>query len=73
MKAIILDYTDASILILPIPKECEEYEADEFVRSHPCYDDSCCYHMVTSGDSFYVYNVVNDGNDSHDYVHIANL
>lgn len=71
MKAVILDYTDASILLLTIPKEWED-NADEFVRSHPCYDDSCCYHMVTSGDYFDVYNVEKDG-DSNDYVHIANL
>jgi len=72
MKALILDYTDASLLLVTIPNEWED-SADEFVKALPCYDDSCCYHIITSGDSFDVYDIVQDGEDAdgcatYDYI-----
>ena len=66
MKAIILDYTDASLLLITIPKEWED-DASEFVESLPCYHDSSCYHMITDNDTFEVYNIVQDGEDADGY------
>lgn len=66
MKAIILDYCDGTIMLLPIPQEWEN-DADEFVRAHPCYDDSCMYHMVNDGDTFEVYDIVQTGEDIDAY------
>lgn len=77
MKAIIIDYCTGNLLLLPIPKD-RENDADDFVRSHPAYDDSCCYHMVNDGDTFDVYNVVEDGVDEngdtcYDYQHVTTI
>ena len=59
MKAIIIDYTDGTLSILPIPKEWED-NAEEFVVEHPFYDDSTCHYMISKGD-ISVYDIVNDG------------
>ena len=73
MKALIIDYTDASLLLLPIPED-READADDYVREHPAYDDSCCYHIVTSGDYFPVYDIIrSESGDCWDYDHKLNL
>lgn len=77
MKALILDYTDASLLLITIPQEWED-NAEEFVRALPRYDDSCCYHIVTSGNTFDVYDIVQDGEDAdghpnYDYIKNTDL
>ena len=77
MKAIILDYRDGSLNILPIPKEWEE-KADEFVKAHPFYDDGSCYYMISSDDEIEVYNIVEDGEEAdgdprYDYQHLTTL
>jgi len=76
MKAYIFDYTDGSILVLPIPKEWEE-NVDDFVTAHPCYDSSSCYYMSTEHE-VEVYEVVKDGEDEdgypcYDYNHINTI
>ncbi len=77
MKAIILDYRDGTINIMPIPKEWEE-NADEFIRAHPCYDESSCYYMIAQDDTIEVYKIVEVGKDkdgypNYDYQNIATL
>lgn len=62
MKAIIIDYRDASILRITIPKGWEE-DAAEFVESLPCYHNDC-YFIVTDNDTFEVYDIVQDGEDA---------
>jgi len=66
MKALIMDYTDGTLLRLPIPKEWEN-DAEEYVKSQPCYDDSSCYYVI-GGDSFDVYDVTEcEDGETHDY------
>lgn len=77
MKAIILDYTDGTIMTIVIPKEWES-DPEEFVTSLPCYDDSSCYYMISRDDSVEVYEIVEDGKDTdgypcYDYEHITDL
>ena len=76
MKAIILDYTDGTLLLVDIPKEWE-HNPSEFVEALPCYSDQC-YHMISNGDCFEVYNIVEDGQDTdgypcYDYKHVCDL
>ena len=55
-RAIILDYEDGTINILPIPEDTPESRECEYVESHPCYNsDSMCYMIV--GDSADVFEV----------------
>ena len=77
MKAIIIDYEDGSINVLPIPKDWEE-NADEFVESHPRYSDGSCYYMTTNDDEVPVYDIVEDGEDedgmpTYDYIRRTTL
>lgn len=77
MKAIILDYTDGTILVVAIPKEWEE-SPSEFVESLPMYDTNSMYHMISRDYHVEVYNVVEDGKDAdgypcYDYQHITDL
>ena len=66
MKAIILDYTDYTINILPIPKEWED-NADDFVRAHPNYSEDEMYYMISPDDNVEVYDIVQDGEDTDGY------
>ena len=77
MKAIIFDYEDGSLNVLPIPKEWEE-NADEFVESHPYYNKASCYYMTANNDEFPVYDIVEDGEDddgvpTYDYIRRTTL
>ncbi len=66
MKAILFDYADGKILLLPIPQD-EENDADAYVRSHPCYDDKCMFYMMGDGNTFSVYDVIQLGEDIDGY------
>jgi len=65
MKALIIDYTDASLLLITIPKEWED-NAGEFVENLPCYSNDCEF-IVTDKDTFEVYDIVQDGEDADGY------
>ena len=56
MKAIILDYGDGSINILPIPRNVPDNKECEYVESHPCYDSGAMAYMVVE-DSAEVFEV----------------
>ena len=76
MKAIILDYTDGTILTIQIPKGWEE-NPSEFVESLPYYNNQC-YHMIVNEDKLEVYEIVEDGEDEdgypcYEYQHVATL
>ena len=64
-RAIILDYEDGSVNILPIPEDTPESRECEYVESHPCYDSSSMSYMIV-GDSADVFEV-------SDIMHIAHL
>lgn len=66
MKAILLDYSDGTINVLPIPKEWED-NADEFVQAHPCYVQDEMYYMISPDDEIEVYDIVQDGEDTDGY------
>lgn len=56
MKALIFDYNDDSISILPIPKEWED-NADKYVEQHPAYNANHCLYMISMG-GVQVYDIV---------------
>ena len=66
MKAIILDYSDGTVNVLPIPKEWED-NADEFVQAHPFYSQDEQYYMISPYDEVEVYDIVQDGKDTDGY------
>lgn len=58
-RAIILDYEDGSINILPIPEDTPESRECEYVESHPCYNSDSMYYMIV-GDSTDVFEVTTE-------------
>ena len=68
-RAIILDYSDNSIVILPIPDEIyEKGQEDDYVQSHPAYDSQECDYMI-SGEETDVYEVIGeeDGKATYEF------
>lgn len=62
MKAIILDYTDGSINILPIPKDAES-NADDYVREFGGnHLEDCQYMIVTEEIPVYRISIVTNNN-----------
>ena len=55
-RAIILDYEDGSVNILPIPEDTPDSRECEYVESHPCYDSNSMSYMIV-GDSAEVFEV----------------
>ena len=55
-NAVILNYADGTIDILPIPEDTPESRECEYVESHPCYNSSSMYYMIV-GDSAEVFEV----------------
>lgn len=50
-NAVILDYSDGTINILPIPQEIQENGRDtDYIESHPAYDADECSYMIVDGD-----------------------
>ena len=48
-NAVILDYSDGEIVILPIPEDIAPEREDSFVRMHPAYDSDECSYMIVEG------------------------
>ena len=75
MKAIILDYSDGSVNLLPIPKDMEE-NTSEYVEN--VVNTSHCSYMIHQNDSFPVYEIIvtesENGNDfDTDYGKVCEL
>lgn len=58
-NAVILDYADGTIDILPIPDEIPEDKESEYVEEHPAYRSDECYYMLVTGD-IDIFKVVSD-------------
>lgn len=58
-NAVILDYSDGDIVILPIPEDIAPEHEDSFVRMHPAYDSDTCSYMVIDG-AIDIYKVISD-------------
>ena len=50
-KAIIFDYSDGTILLLPIPDEISVENEERYVNEHPCYRSDEMYYMIVEGDT----------------------
>ena len=55
-RAIILDYEDGTINILPIPEDTPESKECEYVESHPCYNSDSMSYMIV-GETAEVFKV----------------
>ena len=77
MKAIILDYSDKTILRIDIPKDWEE-SPEEFVTALPCYEEGKCHFIITDEKNIEVFDIVQcgespDGYPEYDYKHVMDL
>ncbi len=58
-NAVILNYADGTIDILPIPEDTPESRECEYVESHPCYDSDSMSYMI-AGEDIEVFKVTSD-------------